>query len=395
MSPVAPPSSVELAWSAFWRTSAPVWLAPVLLVALAVGMALLLRTLHRRESALGRWSPFSRELLGLDSLQEALLPLRPEVAGAIRHQGVGTAEVAALLTRLLLERKVQGRAEPSLLRRAPRLHLKLLADRSSLSGYERALIDALFEGDAVDPVTLRQRYPDGFIPADLIGPSLRQEASRIAQAPPAGLGRWLPCLVLVLAPLTLPFSTGQGQAAGILALALGALAHLLARRYRRAPIVHPASLVVPFLPLVALAIAWSWLDLTEQLRPDLGLQAGLFAFLMGASSWTAQVMRSPHTPDGVRLRKVMAAARRRFQKELDSPRPALDDGCTAYLMALDLGGDVGRWYRQHREGGSDAPRGTWGLFGQSGPLLEIGPGWLKAVWSFAKGVAKPEDVGTG
>jgi hypothetical protein len=91
----------------------------------------------------------------------------------------------------------------------------------------------------------------------------------------------------------------------------------------------------------------------------------------------------------------MAAARRRFQKELDSPRPALDDGCTAHLVALDLGADVGRWYRQHREGGSDAPRGTWGLFGQSGPLLEIGPGWFKAVWSFAKGVAKPEDVGTG
>jgi hypothetical protein len=386
---------VELAWSAFWRTSAPGWLAPVLLVALTVCVALLLRALHRRERALGRFNPFSRELLGLDSLQEALLPLRPEVAGAIWHQSVGTAEVAALLTRLLLERKLQGRAEPSLLRRAPRLHLTLPANRSSLSGYERALIDALFEGDAVDPASLRQRYPDGFIPADLIGPSLRQEASRIAQAPPAGLGRWLPCLVLALVPLTLPFSTGQGQAAGILALALGAMAHLLARRYRRAPIVHPASLVVPFLPLVALAIAWSWLDLTERLRPDLGLQSGLFAFLAGASCWTAQAMRSPHTPDGVRLRRVMAAARRRFQKELDSPRPALDDGCTAHLVALDLGADVGRWYRQHREGGSDAPRGTWGLFGQSGPLLEIGPGWFKAVWSFAKGVAKPEDVGTG
>ncbi|HEX6199961.1 MAG TPA: DUF2207 domain-containing protein, partial [Thermoanaerobaculia bacterium] len=128
----------------------------VFLAALAA-MAWMVAELRRRETALGRgWGRLPRPAgLGRAWIEERLLPLRPEAAGAFWDRGVGRPEVAALLARLVGEGKLESEVEekPAVLGASRELRLRLVAGREDFTGYERALIDKLFYGGRSEVTT--------------------------------------------------------------------------------------------------------------------------------------------------------------------------------------------------------------------------------------------------
>ncbi|HEX6203868.1 MAG TPA: DUF2207 domain-containing protein, partial [Thermoanaerobaculia bacterium] len=143
----------------------------------AAGLAILffLGSLFRREAALGRLS--APEGLPSDPdrawVDENLLSLPAEQAGALWDRRVGTAEVAGLLARLVAEGKLSSEVEPKRgLFGSEVLRLRLEVPHDSFEkGYERALITKLYfqARTETDTETVRKHYRSkGFDPVGLI-----------------------------------------------------------------------------------------------------------------------------------------------------------------------------------------------------------------------------------
>ncbi|HSL81941.1 MAG TPA: hypothetical protein VLF66_04145, partial [Thermoanaerobaculia bacterium] len=340
----------------------------VFLAALAA-MAWMVADLRRRETALGRgWGRLPRPAgLGRAWIEEHLLPLRPEAAGALWDRGVGRPEVAALLARLVAEGKLESEVEekPALLGSSRELRLRLVADRDDFTAYERALIDKLFYGGRSEVTTtdLQERYKTtGFDPVGTIRPGLERH---VRESVPASRSRkrkpspW-PAAILTLSTLALVGleSLVRPDTAGVILIVLaagGAVPYLAAwgmavsarnamERLDRRAIAFAVPVAVTFAAGLLLAFAPELLPGVPPIVPP--ALFGLLALALAPVATWRSVTHAAMTREGKRAiaaRAELLHARRHLEAELGKERPDLDDAWFPYLLALGLSNAVDRW----------------------------------------------------
>lgn len=361
----------------------------------ALGLAFTAFVIIRHARARGQLAPLPT---GIDEawLREHVFAYPPEVVGAAWDRTVSAPEVSAVLARMALEGKVQGRVTSarSWFGRTRELNeLRLCVSRDELSGRERALVDGIFvDGDSIDPDRLRAHYKGrGFDPADLLRGDLEKEVATLIPDGEPTRRKW-PLLVSVV----LLFGLGQAvmftvalldndtaMAVGLAVLSqLPMLLTLVASlQLQRTVVGARASIVVVLLILAAWAGAILWAALAN-------LDIHPFVLLACAALWgcgaavAAWVGRTRTSATGIAVRKRLTAARAYFARELKAQRPRLDDGWAPYLAALGLGSQLDRWVRVH--GGTS----TTGVTGASGGSPGVGSGgWTGGGGSFSGGGA--------
>jgi uncharacterized membrane protein YgcG len=392
-------------------------------VAGALAFALAIR---RRDRALGRFPSVDGSRIDDSWLEEKVFALPPEVVGAGWDRAVGSAEVAATLARLTQEGKLRSDVTTSgRIFRRENLHLELLADRGSLSDYERSLIDALFGTSHVtDTESLRTRYrSSGFDPAAKIRAGVEARLKRVRGfADGSPRPSWRPTGLLLLA--------------GVAWLAVAGF--ISATAAKTAPGTNLIWLFLPLALLVAsipgfvgalsgqgrvgrlggplFAILFSELLMAGALwgfsawpGAQLANLAGgvLVALAFARSHWNLLATRESR--ESLERRRELVAAREFFTRELARPEPRLEDRWFPYLLAFGLAPRMERWFRrfggatQARGGGFTSVSGgggggSIGTGGWSGGGGAFGGGGASATWAMAAtamsaGVSAPSSSG--
>ena len=177
---------------------------------LSLATVLLYFRFRSREGALGRFAPLaSPDAIDEAWLDENLLSLAPEEAGALWDEKIGPPEVAAVLARLAAEKKIQTGVS------GKKLTMRRLVGRKDFREYDRELVDALFFNDReeTDTDAIRSHYKkSGFDPASKIRPSLEQKLKTHPdfQDRSTRPSRW-PALVLFLLRSDPPRPRGRGR----------------------------------------------------------------------------------------------------------------------------------------------------------------------------------------
>jgi uncharacterized membrane protein YgcG len=326
-----------------------------MLAALAFIPPLLLVLALLREAMLGRLDVVDPDDITRPWLERNVLGKRAEVIGAIWDDMVGAPEVAAVLARLVAEKKISSDV------RGDVLHMSLLVPRAAFTGYERALIDGFFfGGDSTSTSEIRSHYEDkGFQPARLIHKELLAEVeTQLPQGPKIRVWGF---------PLTLLFLAAAGAFAyavykrqdllatslfwffgGAIASALALLGPTLWRRRKDFGIPRAIVLMVPALVAVGVAAVHLWRVNTLGLDEPLELQLAITLLAIWLFAAAVQNLRTRgESRESVAFRKTLAAAREHFRRELTRPQPSLDDAWYPYLLAFGLSRDVQRWFRQY------------------------------------------------
>lgn len=377
----------------------------------------------RSERLRGRFEPtISPDEIDESWLTAQIFSMKPEIVGAAWDRNTSTAEVAALIARLVQE----GKLSSAVTRhgwgpfKRDTLHLTLQQPRDRFESYERRLIDGLFINDTttIDTDTLRAHYKtSGFDPSGLIEAPIARKLPAVfkTRSPVRAWRKWttaalllggatlsaigwvrapdesLPT-ILLLAPLAVLYVIGI-----ILAFGYHNSTHDLRDRARRA-----------LTPPLLIAIGTAWLQLGG-LVPLTSLQLlGITLLALGALNSLFNAMHGRDTPEGLELRRKLGSARKYFERELASERPRLRDEWFPYLLAFGLGPRIERWFKSfgtHADRGaaftptssssSGIPSGTSGWTGGGGTFGGAGASasWTSAVASVAAGVAKPSSSG--
>jgi uncharacterized membrane protein YgcG len=398
--------------------AAPAPLRYAAFAAALAAMTFLYVQFRRREESLGRFEPPEAPAEWDEGwLQENVFSDRPEEVGTLWDQKVGPAEVAAVLARLVGEGKLASevRSEGILFRRNV-LHLRLLADRRGLLDYERQLIDKLFFGGRTETDTdaVRKHYRrSGFNPASVIEAELRrrlEDRPLFRKMPGPGFRPSLTLLLATLALAGLGAITQWERALVMVAVAAfgctwlfipGLVAAFAWRKRTENLDVASLSFLVPGLAAFALCAAIAFFG-----QP--GLFTSLALALLPVTVWSSLLnnARSRETPEAVRFRKRLGAARRMLRQELASPTPRLRDEWLPYFLAFGLQSDMDRWFRSFggtRTGsvpstsswGGSSGGGGWtgggGAFGGAGSTAS----WAAAATGMAAGVSSSSSSGGG
>lgn len=397
--------------------------------ALTLGLVLLSVRFVRDEHALGRFDRVDVDAINDAWLERHVLHMLPEVAGTVWDDAVGPPEVAATLARLVSEGKLSSevKSEGKGILRRDILHLTLVTRRESLTGHERALVDALFESHkrTTDTRSLRERYKStGFDPASLIRAELMQ---RVLALPDAGsalpaVRRWPATLSLYVVGLLLfvvAIRTRDvdahlilgGIVVGVVALVMGHVQAVFWRKRVLRPGPHLLRILLPVFGLVGGLI---WLTQQADLPAGLLTFSALTAFGLGFGKSMLDAARSPHARDRIRLRKRLVAAREYFRRELATATPQLEQAWYPYLLAFGLHRQVNRWFKAfgapdrsdtssrtglHTAGASSGTSGdrSWGGFGGGGGFAGAGAtvAFGAAVSGFSSGVSAPSSSSSG
>jgi uncharacterized membrane protein YgcG len=397
-----------------------------LLAALVVATLLLGLRFIAREHALGRFAPLpKRSAITRDWLEQNVFSLAPEVVGTAWDDTTAAPEVAATLARLVTDGKLASevRSKGKWVFTTNVLHLRLLVPRESLTGHDRALVDALFNRHADHTSTddVRTRYKaTGFDPATLIGPSIRRlvdagsNTGRTLTAPSAK-----PTLILLAAALAafvvsairrpgdLSFATVAGVAA------LWYLFTAIQARLWQTRVVRPAAHLLRVLIPVGVGLYYFGVVLRDH---DNRVSAWA---LMAVTLWVLalvlsvfNIAASRHDAERIALRKRLAAAREHFTRELRKPSPALLDAWFPWIIGFGLGSHVDRWFRGfggashdtmplvHASSGSSGGSGSgggWSGFGGGGGFSGGGSSasFAAAVGGMAAAVSAPSSSGSG
>jgi hypothetical protein len=311
-----------------------------------------------REQRYGRFVPLATQV---DErwLREHVLRHPAEVVGAAWDETVGPAEVVALIARMVEEGKLASSVDgsgPSTV-----MSLRLEVDRGTLSGYERALVDALFFNNRTGTSTalVRSHYrATGFDPAEVIR---RELDAAVARALPTGsIPRRIRGVNLAL------FSAGAAMFVAALFFD---------------HVTTPSPLVVCGVMLVLAGVGWA-AGLTYRARLELGMAAALVRLLpalliaggacaylwfyagaghleltpLSVAAMTAMALaltlasinalKSRQRGEGMALRKHLAAGRAFFATELRREQPALRDEWYPWLLAFGLSKDIDTWTAQ-------------------------------------------------
>jgi uncharacterized membrane protein YgcG len=371
-----------------------------------LAMAVLYVRFRKTEGGRGRFEPLPETPWDEAWLQENVFDLKPEEVGALWDQTVGPPEVAAVLARMVAEKKMTSEVRPGMkllgLQLTPGvLHLRLSVPRGTLAGYERKLVDKLFfEGDETDTDSVKKHYRStGFNPATTIESPLRALLSSHR-----GLGGHVhppsrrPTLYLALAALVLfglaAVSSSLVATAVLLAIVLflvlwptvaGQIAAFAWRK--RTAHLDAASLAFLIPGLIVLGICAAAAFLREW-TPASDLAQGLFGTLglavLPLAVWNSLLnnARSRESDGTIRKRRLLTSARSLLAKELQSANPRLKDDWLPYLLAFGLGTNVDRWFRSFGgpSGRGAFSAGTTGGSSSSGGA--IGGGWSGGGGSF-------------
>jgi hypothetical protein len=399
---------------------APVWLrfgSPLFLLLVLAGAT---RSFLRHESALGRFTPLADQT-AIDEawLERHVFHLLPETVGAAWDKSTATAEVAAILSRLVLANKLSSRLEPVRLPflgwRIPgqnTLHLTLLQPRSTMHGYERTLIDSLFvNGDQTDSRQIRAHYRrlgQSFRPAETIRSRLEQQVKRLTQSSKDQSGyRWLIPLAAMLSALLLLLINGIihrneldttviGTVAGVGTLIIGLAAATNYRNRSDRLSRHALLLIAPLLlpPATSLLLGR---------QPISGLMTVALTLLYGGLIDMVLLMaRIRDSRDGIELCRNLAAARLFFQRQLRTTAPALRDEWFPYLVAFGLAPEVDRWVKSFSATASstissadNAVPSATGFSGGGGRFGGAGASGSWAAAATALGAASSSSSGSG
>ena len=400
----------------------------ILAALLLTAVAYLLARLFSRERALGRFAPLDDPSVIDESwLREHVLRHRPEVVGAAWDDSTGSAEVAAVLARLVSEGKLSSevRANGRIFRREV-LALRRLVPRSTFNDYEGSLIDALFIGgsDWTDTLQVREHYKKtGFDPAGRIRGPLKRLVKGLHDEPAALPAPPLkPTLFLCLAAVVLlavavvrrpsdGLVVGLGAGIGIAALVPG-LGAALRWRSRVASLgPHALGFIIPMgiyaIGLVALLV-------TGGLGSGPLALAGLTLFCVALWSLVTNLAASRDSMERMLFRRRLAAARAFFSSELRQEQPRLRDEWFPYLIGFGLAKHMDKWFRAfggtatrsvaHSTTGSSSGSlgrssgsGGWTGFGGGGGFSGGGASasWAAAASGMAAGVSAPSSGGSG
>ncbi len=383
-----------------------------------------------QENGIGRFA----SLTDVGEIDEAWLgkyvfSMLPEEVGAAWDDTTSAPEVAAVLARMVTEGKLRSEVyvKKRFFSSEKNLRLKLLTDKSMLSGYERALVDSLFfSGKETDTEKIRAHYKDrGFDPASKIEEPLKrrvkalywnQGKNREISKKPALLLLSLSLVALAALALTEPRELIVLLPMLGVSLLLYGITFVPAAVYRRRA-ERLGRFSLTFLVPMAL-IAASELDLLYWNPSALGTPA-LVAFALFLLALFTSLFNAAKFRDGaaaLEIRKRLASARRYFQMELRKRDPLLKDEWFPYLLAFGLGSDVDRWFHSFSGAASTATSfgsatststststgfgsgsgstswtGGGGAFGGAGATGS----WAVAVGSVAAGVATPSSSGSG
>ena len=381
-----------------------------LLVFLAA-IFLLLILFYRREKSLGRFEPPAPVSSINDAWVETnILQLSPELAGAIWDESVGSAEVAAVLARLVVEGKLQSEVQGK--KGSTVLHLKLI-DRGGLAGYEKDLVDALFfdGGAETDTERVKKHYQSaGFDPASKIKAPLEKEMAKVLGPTTPGFRPLrIPTLILILAGLAMVAAgclsgvydlvTGLVGAAQIFALYI--VSRIMAGFWRKRLVRQLPHFIYLMIPQALMVILLGLVLFSGFFRAGAWTLAGLMLLAAGAFNSILNAAKSRENAAQIAFRRRFAAAREYFRAQLSSPNPALRDSWYPYLLAFGLGESVDRWFNAYGRqatgvnsigtsmSGSGSGGTSWtgggGAFGGAGASAS----WAVAAGSMAAGVAAP------
>ena len=338
-------------------------------------------------------------------LERHVFTLAPEVVGATWDKRTDSSEVAAVLARMVQEKKMSSRVEqeviPWLGWKIPglyTLHLRLLVPRSTLHGYERELVDVLFiDGDATSTKKVKKYYRRQrtvFNPVEKLRQPLRAEVEALTRDRTNPLEMiWLPTFFLAAAAFFLLFADfflHPGEhvlellIVGVMAI-IWMIGVNLAIGYRATAqgVGTKACLLVFFTAVIA--AGYMTLQLMVGCSPL--LTVGITVFSAAIINNILNLARTRDSEEGVRLHRCLASGRRYFQQELDRQTPKIHDDWFPYLVAFGLGPRVDSWFRRYgghaSYGGSSVSGG--GHAGFTGGGGQFGGGGVSGVWSAAAG----------
>lgn len=395
-------------------------------IALVIALALLfILNWLRNERALGRFEP----PISLDNVDESWLAanvfrMRPEVVGSVWDRKTSSAEVAALIARLVQEGKLSSTVTRSGWGPFKRdnLHLKLLRPREDFESYARRLIDRVFfdDADSVDTDAIREHYKKtGFHPAGLIEAPIKRMVPAVfkSQSSVPGWRKWMTAGLLLTGTVLMVVSWIRSPDAAfpsVMALAtltvLYVIGSLYAYSYSEHVLDTRARALRAFVVPIVIALGLAWLLLGRQI-PLVTLQLlAMPVLVLGVLNSIFNTMHCRQTLKGMQLRKALATARKYFERELASEHPILRDEWFPYLLAFDLGPNVDRWFKSFgahtgthshfgttsgsssagsTSMGSSSWTGGGGTFGGAG----ASGSWASAVAGVAAGVAPPSSSG--
>ncbi len=333
-----------------------------LLVVFVASLVLLIVLFYRRESSVGRFAPLT-PLSEIDDvwLHEHIFRNLPEVVGAAWDGKTGPAEVAAVLARMEAEKKIRTEVKAPKPRSGsePVLHLTLLADRETLEGYEKRLVNALFfKGDTTDTRSVAAHYRSrGFDPAQKIAGDVEQQVKHLAsdagapQPPSLKVSCYLAALAgvllagaWILRPHEILISIGPIVGISI----LYAIAKVLALSWRERIVGLTGPSLGFGIPLVVIAALTAWNIFTGDSEASGLLLAGSAALCLAIVNSVLNAAKTRQGPERILLRKRLTSGREYFRQELNKPNPRLQDHWLPYLVAFGLGSNVDQWFREYR-----------------------------------------------
>lgn len=322
-------------------------------------------------------------------LEENLFRFPPEVVGATWDDETSSAEVAAVLARMVAEGKLSSRIEKTKFWRPDELHLTLLVPRTNLKGYEAALVKAMFvSGDETSTRLIREHYKKkGFDPVSKIRKPVEQLSRKII--PSSGRrnsGRresWKPIVAMTVVAVILLIATGWTTAQSVIAAAVvsGAVIAIFifgvigATAYQKRVTDMKRFALMFVIPIAILLIGVCGFSIVapSYFPLSLVLLVGLSTLAVAAVTIILATARVPDLGERFHARRRFAAAREHFARQLRSHEPQLRDEWFPYLLALGLGPRIDGWFRAF--GNTTASGTSGGSFSGASAPATSGKGW--------------------
>ncbi|HEX7792737.1 MAG TPA: hypothetical protein VF456_00220, partial [Vicinamibacterales bacterium] len=384
------------------------------------GAILIITWFFLGEQAKGRFDPIERDdRIDESWLRENILKHPAEIIGAAWDNRIGQPEVVALLARMTSEGKLESQASGE--GRHASMTLRLKVDRSSLTGYERKLIDALFfdGGTATSTDEVKDHYKKtGFNPVSVIKKDLESSVHAVFPlVDPPRRFRVETMVVFAFGLGTLVGAWSRGYVIGPVAYVVGLVSLMLAglstlpgNMFRSRIDWGRRSAVLCLIPAAFVTAAvlyflWFTAGIGVVEIPSVLLMS-IVALTIGVTNTSVNSLKSREDRIGMALRKKLAAARAFFVAQLRQSRPALRDDWYPWMLAFGLNKQMSDWSARGESapGGSfstsSTPSGsssnTWtGFAGGHSGGGGGGATWAAAAGGLAAGVASPSSGGGG
>ena len=362
-------------------------------LALLAGLVWEVMQFVAHEKAAGRLAPLpDPSTVDERWLEQHLFALSPEVAGASWDGDVGAPEVAAVLARMAVEKKISSEVKTSegLFGGKPVLHMKLLVDRRELRGYEHELVSKLFfDGRTeTDTEAVQNHYKStGLDLAAAIKPDIEAELKKLPgwdeKGYKAPFGRDSMLALSIIGVLIFSAVLGNESdrmyaagtiISGLVCLTIAAIAAGINRRKITSVIPRYVLVGVFLLPLLAMTL--SYILSAGAFLTHLVTTVAIAGWALAVVKIALDVMRIPDAPGTIAFRRGIATARQYFISQLNSTAPKLRDEWLPYILGFGLGKNVDAWFRS--VGSQTSAIGTThssSSFGSSSSIASSSSGW--------------------